>query len=132
MSRRSRRVLRVLYASRRSRPTSIADGPGFIYAYVDHGHLWKAVSMFYSKMDAADSSSEEKKICPGAQIDLDFVVLTSCKGVRPLSVFYDLLRSRYLLNPESYRRLWYLGSSNPSSMLVVKRLSDVICLLALM
>ncbi|KAJ3831263.1 hypothetical protein F5878DRAFT_667746 [Lentinula raphanica] len=41
MARRSRRELRALYAFRRSRPTSRADGPGYLYAYVDRGHLWK-------------------------------------------------------------------------------------------
>ncbi|KAJ3753324.1 hypothetical protein EV360DRAFT_74600 [Lentinula raphanica] len=41
MSRRSPHVLRGLYASRRLRLTSLADGPGFLYAYVDYGHRWK-------------------------------------------------------------------------------------------
>ncbi|KAJ3746994.1 hypothetical protein EV360DRAFT_89894 [Lentinula raphanica] len=41
MARRSCRELRALYAFRRLRPTSCADGPGFLYAYVDRGHLWK-------------------------------------------------------------------------------------------
>ncbi|KAJ3714485.1 hypothetical protein C8R42DRAFT_646412 [Lentinula raphanica] len=41
MARRSRRALRALYAFRRSRPTSRADGPGVLYAYVDRGHFWK-------------------------------------------------------------------------------------------
>ncbi|KAJ3888006.1 hypothetical protein GG344DRAFT_68345 [Lentinula edodes] len=38
---RSSGQLRVLYASRRARGVSLADGPGFLYAFVDHGHLWK-------------------------------------------------------------------------------------------
>ncbi|KAJ3963340.1 hypothetical protein EV361DRAFT_967699 [Lentinula raphanica] len=38
---RSSGVLRRLYATRRTRSTSIADGPGFLYAYIDHGRQWK-------------------------------------------------------------------------------------------
>ncbi|KAH7871655.1 uncharacterized protein C8R40DRAFT_1072400 [Lentinula edodes] len=38
---RSSGQLRALYASRRARGVSLADGPGFLYAFVDHGHLWK-------------------------------------------------------------------------------------------
>ncbi|KAJ3725327.1 hypothetical protein C8R42DRAFT_718807 [Lentinula raphanica] len=41
MARRSRRALRALHTFRRSRPTSRADGPGYLYAYVDRGHFWK-------------------------------------------------------------------------------------------
>ncbi|KAJ3764811.1 hypothetical protein FB446DRAFT_709984 [Lentinula raphanica] len=41
MSRRSKRVLRSLYASRKARPTSRADGPGYLYAFVDHSRRWK-------------------------------------------------------------------------------------------
>ncbi|KAJ3739452.1 hypothetical protein DFH05DRAFT_1463813 [Lentinula detonsa] len=33
--------LRALYASRRARATSLADGPGYLYAFVDHGRYWK-------------------------------------------------------------------------------------------
>ncbi|KAJ3933619.1 MAG: hypothetical protein NXY57DRAFT_959814 [Lentinula lateritia] len=38
---RSSGQLRTLYASRRARGVSLADGQGFLYAFVDHGHLWK-------------------------------------------------------------------------------------------
>ncbi|KAJ3968529.1 hypothetical protein EV361DRAFT_412887 [Lentinula raphanica] len=41
MPRRPPRVSRALYASRRSRSTSRADGPGFLYAYIDYGRRWK-------------------------------------------------------------------------------------------
>ncbi|KAJ3766474.1 hypothetical protein FB446DRAFT_794069 [Lentinula raphanica] len=41
MARRPPNVLQSLYTSRRARPTSGADGPGFLYAFVDHGHRWK-------------------------------------------------------------------------------------------
>ncbi|KAJ3817491.1 hypothetical protein F5880DRAFT_1511734 [Lentinula raphanica] len=41
MSRRSRRMLGALYAFRRARPTSRADGPGYLYAYIDNEHLFK-------------------------------------------------------------------------------------------
>ncbi|KAJ3766714.1 hypothetical protein FB446DRAFT_708397 [Lentinula raphanica] len=40
-SRRSSRLLRALYAIRRSRSTSRADGPGYLYAFNDRGGLWK-------------------------------------------------------------------------------------------
>ncbi|KAJ3709991.1 hypothetical protein DFJ43DRAFT_1162335 [Lentinula guzmanii] len=33
--------LRALYALRRARATSLADGPGFLYAFVDRGRDWK-------------------------------------------------------------------------------------------
>ncbi|KAJ3717148.1 hypothetical protein C8R42DRAFT_724777 [Lentinula raphanica] len=61
MARQSRRALRALYTFRRSRPTSRADGPGYLYAYVDCGHLWKAVPIDRSIMDAARYSDEEMK-----------------------------------------------------------------------
>ncbi|KAH7867708.1 uncharacterized protein C8R40DRAFT_1075394 [Lentinula edodes] len=38
---RSATQLRALYASRRSRSVSLADGPGFLYAFVEYGHRWK-------------------------------------------------------------------------------------------
>ncbi|KAJ3748661.1 hypothetical protein DFH05DRAFT_1456654 [Lentinula detonsa] len=42
MSRRRPIVkLRALYASRRARATSLADGPGYLYAFVDRGRYWK-------------------------------------------------------------------------------------------
>ncbi|KAJ3836497.1 hypothetical protein F5878DRAFT_643489 [Lentinula raphanica] len=41
MVRRSSRLLHLLYNIRKARPTSRADGPGFLYAFVDHGHCWK-------------------------------------------------------------------------------------------
>ncbi|KAJ3765403.1 hypothetical protein FB446DRAFT_709490 [Lentinula raphanica] len=41
MPKRSSRMLLILYASRRSRPPSLADGPGFLYAFVDRGRRWK-------------------------------------------------------------------------------------------
>ncbi|KAJ3818245.1 hypothetical protein F5880DRAFT_1617551 [Lentinula raphanica] len=41
MAKRPDHALHTLYARRRSRPTSRADGPGYLYAFVDHGHLWK-------------------------------------------------------------------------------------------
>ncbi|KAJ3839863.1 hypothetical protein F5878DRAFT_640831 [Lentinula raphanica] len=41
MARRSRRVLRTIFASRRSRSTSLADGRGFLYAFIDNGYRWK-------------------------------------------------------------------------------------------
>ncbi|KAJ3715644.1 hypothetical protein C8R42DRAFT_725457 [Lentinula raphanica] len=34
-------ILRALYAFRRARATSSADGGGFLYAFVDHGYRWK-------------------------------------------------------------------------------------------
>ncbi|KAJ3731760.1 hypothetical protein DFJ43DRAFT_1039791 [Lentinula guzmanii] len=33
--------LRALYASRRARATSLADRPGYLYAFVDRGRYWK-------------------------------------------------------------------------------------------
>ncbi|KAJ3709536.1 hypothetical protein C8R42DRAFT_730024 [Lentinula raphanica] len=41
MTKRPRRVLRTMYASRRARPTSLADGPGFLYVFIDNGNKWK-------------------------------------------------------------------------------------------
>ncbi|KAJ3715442.1 hypothetical protein C8R42DRAFT_645842 [Lentinula raphanica] len=41
MVKRPRRVLHSLYAKRRARPTSPADGPGFIYAFIDKGSRFK-------------------------------------------------------------------------------------------
>ncbi|KAJ3833227.1 hypothetical protein F5878DRAFT_646116 [Lentinula raphanica] len=41
MAKRPNCALHRLFARRRSRPTSRADGPGYLYAFVDHGHLWK-------------------------------------------------------------------------------------------
>ncbi|KAJ3769219.1 hypothetical protein FB446DRAFT_791607 [Lentinula raphanica] len=41
MAKRPRRVLRTMYASRRARPTSLADGPGFLYVFIDNGNKWK-------------------------------------------------------------------------------------------
>ncbi|KAJ3738993.1 hypothetical protein DFH05DRAFT_1464105 [Lentinula detonsa] len=40
-ARRPTLKLRALYASRRARATSLADGPGFLYAFVDRGRDWK-------------------------------------------------------------------------------------------
>ncbi|KAJ3976605.1 hypothetical protein EV361DRAFT_864457 [Lentinula raphanica] len=39
--RRTKHKLRSLYALRRARPASLADGPGVLYAYVDYGRYWK-------------------------------------------------------------------------------------------
>ncbi|KAJ3967700.1 hypothetical protein EV361DRAFT_871425 [Lentinula raphanica] len=41
MPRRSKSAIHSLYASRKSRPTSTADGPGYLYAFSDTGHRWK-------------------------------------------------------------------------------------------
>ncbi|KAJ3817569.1 hypothetical protein EV361DRAFT_871176 [Lentinula raphanica] len=41
MPRRPYHVLRARYASRRLRSTSLADGPGYLYAYLDDGRRWK-------------------------------------------------------------------------------------------
>ncbi|KAJ3710522.1 DDE superfamily endonuclease-domain-containing protein [Lentinula raphanica] len=41
MARRSHPVLRTIIASRRSRSTSLADGPGFLYAFIDNGYRYK-------------------------------------------------------------------------------------------
>ncbi|KAJ3724767.1 hypothetical protein C8R42DRAFT_640692 [Lentinula raphanica] len=41
MARRSRRILRSLYAKRQARSTSRADGPGYIYAFVDRARRFK-------------------------------------------------------------------------------------------
>ncbi|KAJ3819535.1 hypothetical protein F5880DRAFT_1616377 [Lentinula raphanica] len=41
MPRRSKSAIHSLYASRKSRPTSTADGPGYLYAFSDTGHKWK-------------------------------------------------------------------------------------------
>ncbi|KAJ4501167.1 hypothetical protein C8R41DRAFT_862809 [Lentinula lateritia] len=38
---RSAKELRALYASQRARGVSLADGPGFLYAFVEYGHRWK-------------------------------------------------------------------------------------------
>ncbi|KAJ3722390.1 hypothetical protein C8R42DRAFT_720767 [Lentinula raphanica] len=43
MPRRSKSAIHSLYASRKSRPTSTADGPGYLYAFSDTGHKWKVV-----------------------------------------------------------------------------------------
>ncbi|KAJ3781771.1 hypothetical protein GGU10DRAFT_336084 [Lentinula aff. detonsa] len=40
-ARRTTYKLRALYASRRARSTSLADGPGYLYAFVDRGRYWK-------------------------------------------------------------------------------------------
>ncbi|KAJ3738658.1 hypothetical protein DFH05DRAFT_1464440 [Lentinula detonsa] len=40
-ARRPTHKLRALYASRRARATLLADGPGYLYAFVDCGHYWK-------------------------------------------------------------------------------------------
>ncbi|KAJ3884168.1 hypothetical protein GG344DRAFT_71544 [Lentinula edodes] len=37
----SAKELRALYASQRARGVSLADGPGFLYAFVEYGHRWK-------------------------------------------------------------------------------------------
>ncbi|KAJ3767794.1 hypothetical protein FB446DRAFT_792882 [Lentinula raphanica] len=41
MTKRPRPVLRAMYASRRARSTSPADGPGFLYVFVDNGTRYK-------------------------------------------------------------------------------------------
>ncbi|KAJ3817120.1 hypothetical protein F5880DRAFT_1734952 [Lentinula raphanica] len=41
MVKRPHRILHSLYAKRRARPTSPADGPGFIYAFIDKGSRFK-------------------------------------------------------------------------------------------
>ncbi|KAH7868989.1 hypothetical protein F5051DRAFT_432608 [Lentinula edodes] len=41
MARRSSRILHALYTSKRSRVPSPADGPGFLYAFVDSDVYWK-------------------------------------------------------------------------------------------
>ncbi|KAJ3869060.1 hypothetical protein EV359DRAFT_60192 [Lentinula novae-zelandiae] len=38
---RSAQELHALYASRRARCVSLADGPGFLYAFIEYGHCWK-------------------------------------------------------------------------------------------
>ncbi|KAJ3718007.1 hypothetical protein C8R42DRAFT_741706 [Lentinula raphanica] len=62
MSKRSPRVLHTLYASRWSRSTSLADGPGFLYAFVDRGHRWK-IGM---TKDFARRKGEWDRQCPSA------------------------------------------------------------------
>ncbi|KAJ3816634.1 hypothetical protein F5880DRAFT_1619106 [Lentinula raphanica] len=42
MAKRPTAKLRVLYRFRRSRPTSRADGPGYLYAFLDNGLYWKS------------------------------------------------------------------------------------------
>ncbi|KAJ3755277.1 hypothetical protein EV360DRAFT_72990 [Lentinula raphanica] len=41
MAKRPRRILHAMYASRRARSTSPADGPGFLYIFIDNGTRWK-------------------------------------------------------------------------------------------
>ncbi|KAJ3818645.1 hypothetical protein F5880DRAFT_1682578 [Lentinula raphanica] len=41
MARRSHRQISTLYVSHQSRSTTLADGSGFLYAFVDRGHSWK-------------------------------------------------------------------------------------------
>ncbi|KAJ3771804.1 hypothetical protein FB446DRAFT_704364 [Lentinula raphanica] len=41
MARRPTPKLCALFASRRSRSTSRADGPGYLYAFLDNGQFWK-------------------------------------------------------------------------------------------
>ncbi|KAJ3715664.1 hypothetical protein C8R42DRAFT_638932 [Lentinula raphanica] len=41
MAKRPRFIVRALYTFRRARATSSADGPGYLYAFVDHGRRWK-------------------------------------------------------------------------------------------
>ncbi|KAJ3765780.1 hypothetical protein EV361DRAFT_957126 [Lentinula raphanica] len=41
MARRSHLQLHVLYGVKKSRSTSLADGAGYLYAFVDRGHRWK-------------------------------------------------------------------------------------------
>ncbi|KAJ3767167.1 hypothetical protein FB446DRAFT_708027 [Lentinula raphanica] len=41
MARRSHHQIFTLYAAHKSRATSVADGFGYLYAFVDRGHRWK-------------------------------------------------------------------------------------------
>ncbi|KAJ3766949.1 hypothetical protein FB446DRAFT_708213 [Lentinula raphanica] len=41
MARRSHHQIFTLYAAHKSRSTSLSDGFGFLYAFVDRGHSWK-------------------------------------------------------------------------------------------
>ncbi|KAJ3892277.1 hypothetical protein GG344DRAFT_64761 [Lentinula edodes] len=60
MARRSSRKLLALYVSRRSRVPSLADGPGFLYAFVEHGVYWKVgMSIDYDRRKA-----EWERQCP--------------------------------------------------------------------
>ncbi|KAJ3765768.1 hypothetical protein FB446DRAFT_709195 [Lentinula raphanica] len=45
MAKRVTPKLRALLAFRRSRPTSRADGPGFLYCFLDNGVFWKSGMM---------------------------------------------------------------------------------------
>ncbi|KAJ3830857.1 hypothetical protein F5878DRAFT_668245 [Lentinula raphanica] len=55
MPRRSKPALLALFASRRSRPTSTADGPGCLYAFSDTAHKWKEMEGSYRCSEAATS-----------------------------------------------------------------------------
>ncbi|KAJ3874714.1 hypothetical protein F5051DRAFT_431124 [Lentinula edodes] len=60
MAKCASRKLHTLYISRRSRVPSIADGPGFLYAFVDHGVFWKVgMSIDYDRRKA-----EWERQCP--------------------------------------------------------------------
>ncbi|KAJ3727462.1 hypothetical protein C8R42DRAFT_716924 [Lentinula raphanica] len=55
MPRRSKSAIHSLYASRKSRPTSTADGPGYLYAFSDTGHRWKEMEGSYRGSETATS-----------------------------------------------------------------------------
>ncbi|KAJ3819534.1 hypothetical protein F5880DRAFT_1616376 [Lentinula raphanica] len=57
MPRRSKSAIHSLYASRKSRPTSTADGPGYLYAFSDTGHKWKVVASETSAWESTTSLS---------------------------------------------------------------------------
>ncbi|KAJ4498600.1 hypothetical protein C8R41DRAFT_864500 [Lentinula lateritia] len=63
MTRRSNRKLHALYMSRRFRVPSPADGPGFLYAFVDSGVSWKlGMTIDYDRRKA---EWERQCPCPG-------------------------------------------------------------------
>ncbi|KAJ3713705.1 hypothetical protein C8R42DRAFT_646952 [Lentinula raphanica] len=61
MTKRPRRVLRTMYASRRARPTSLADGPGFLYVFIDNGNKWKTKSGVEQGVSVSELSMDEAR-----------------------------------------------------------------------
>ncbi|KAJ3771805.1 hypothetical protein FB446DRAFT_704366 [Lentinula raphanica] len=61
MARRSHRALHVLYASRQWRSTSLADGPGYLYAFCDNAHRWKRMPMRWSNLEGSNCCNEAAK-----------------------------------------------------------------------
>ncbi|KAJ3722853.1 hypothetical protein C8R42DRAFT_641196 [Lentinula raphanica] len=73
MAKRSRSRLRAVYASRILRPTSPADGPGFIYAFLDDGCRWK-IGM---TRDFTRRQAEWNRSCPcGARVWMPPIAVT--------------------------------------------------------